>query len=78
MPKPFSTVRVAYGPPILVPRNPDQADIDEVAASLQRTLGDLSGQVGDLEPPGVVVGPELLTEAADAERGGSYGHTDLL
>ena len=78
VPKPFSTVRVAYGPPTFVPRNPDQADIDEVAASLQRTLGDLSGQVGDLEPPGVVVGPEFLTEAADAERGGSYGDTDLL
>jgi len=78
VPKPFSTVRVAYGPPTFVPRNPDQADIDEVAASLQRTLGDLSGRVGDVEPPGVVVGPELLTEAADAERGGSYGDTELL
>jgi len=78
VPKPFSTVRVAYGPPTLVPRNADQVEIDDVAASLRRTLGDLSGQVGDTEPPGEVVGPELLAEAADAERGGPHGDTDLL
>ncbi len=78
VPKPFSTVRVAYGPPTLVPRNADQIEIDDVAASLQRTLGDLSGQVGDTEPPGEVVGPDLLTEAADAERGVPHGDTDLL
>ncbi len=78
VPKPFSTVRVAYGPPTHVPRNADQVEIDDVAASLRRTLGDLSGQVGDTEPPGEVVGPELLTETADAERGAQYGDTDLL
>ena len=78
VPKPFSTVRVAYGPPTLVPRNADQVEIDDVAASLRRTLGDLSGQVGDTEPPGEVVGPELLAEAADAERGVPHGDTDLL
>lgn len=51
VPKPFSTVRVAYGPPSFVPRNAGQAEIDEMAASLQRSLGDLSGQVGDTVPP---------------------------
>jgi hypothetical protein len=78
VPKPLSTVRIAYGPPTLVPRDADQVEIDDVAASLQRTLGDLSGQVGDIEPPGEVVGPDLLTEAADAERRVPYGDTDLL
>ena len=52
VPKPFSTVWVAYGPPTLVPRNADQAKIDEVAVSLQRRLDDLSGQVGDTGPLG--------------------------
>ena len=73
VPKPFSTVRVAYGPPTLVPRNADQAEIDDAAASLQHRLGDLSGQVGDTEPPGEVEDTASLTEGADAERSGPFG-----
>jgi len=73
VPKPFSTVRVAYGPPTLVPRNADQAEIDDAAASLQHRLGDLSGQVGDREPLGEVEDTAPLTEAADAERSGPFG-----
>ncbi len=67
VPKPFSTVQVAYGLPTLVPRNADQAEIDEVAASLQRSLGDLSGQVGD---------PASLTQSVDAEPLGTLADTD--
>lgn len=51
VPKPFSTVRVAYGPPTCVPRNADQSEIDEAAVSLQHELGDLSGQAGDSGSP---------------------------
>jgi len=72
VPKPFSTVRVAYGPPTLVPRNADQDKIDEVAVSLQRRLDDLSGQVGDTGPLGEVEDTELLTEAADVEPSGPF------
>jgi hypothetical protein len=84
VPKPFSTVRVAYGPPSLVPRNAGQAEIDEKAASLQRSLGDLSGQVGDIVPPGEVEDTPApaeaedtvpLTEATDAELSDRVRHT---
>ena len=68
----FSTVRVAYGPPTLVPRNADQAKLDEVAASRQRRLGDLSGQVGDTGPLGEVESTEPLGDAADAEPSGPF------
>ena len=82
VPKPFSTVRVAYGPQTLVPRNADQAEIDEMAASLQRRLGDLSGQVGDtaplgeledITPLGELEDTEPLGEAADTEPSGPFG-----
>ena len=85
VPKPFSTVRVAYGLPTFVPRNADQARVDEVAASLERSLGDLSGQVGDTalqtqrvdaEPLTQRVDAELLTRALDAEPLGKLGDTD--
>ncbi len=46
VPKPFSTVRVAYGLPTFVPRHVDRVGIDEVAASLQRSLDTL----GDTDP----------------------------
>ena len=50
VPKPFSTVRVAYGPPRFVPRDAPQAQIDEVLGSLEVGLIDLSAQVGDTTP----------------------------
>ena len=52
VPKPFSTVRVAYGPPTFVPRHAGQAEIDEVTGSLKRALIDLAVQVEDAEPSG--------------------------
>ena len=50
VPKPFSTVRVAYGPPTFVPRRADQAEIDEVVGSLKSRLVDVAAQVGGTAP----------------------------
>ena len=76
VPKPFSTVQVAYGLPTLVPRNADQAEIDEVAAWLQRSLGDLSDRVGDPASLTQSVDAQLLTRAVDAEPLGTLADTD--
>jgi hypothetical protein len=50
VPKPFSTVRVAYGRPRLVPRHADQAEIAEVLGSLESGLIELAVRVGDTPP----------------------------
>ena len=50
VPKPFSTVRVAYGRPSFVPRHADQAEIDEAVSSLESGLIDLAVRVGDTAP----------------------------
>ena len=50
VPKPFSTVRIAYGLPTFVPRRADQAKIDEVVGSLKSGLVDVPAQVGDTAP----------------------------
>ena len=63
VPKPFSTVRVAYGRPTYVPRHAGQAEIEEVTGSLKRALVDLAAQVGDAEPP---------NEVEDAEPSGPF------
>ena len=47
VPKPFSTVRVAYGRPQFVARRANEAEIDEASRALQRELDDLCAQVGD-------------------------------
>ena len=81
VPKPFSTVRVAYGLPTFVPRNMDRVGIDEVAASLQQTLGDLSGQVGDTASLTQGVGAERLSQGGNAEplsQGVNVGSLDAL
>jgi len=52
VPKPFSTVRVAYGPPSFVSRHAGQSEIDEVIGSLQSGLIDLAAQVGDTKASG--------------------------
>jgi len=75
VPKPFSTVRVAYGPPSSVPRNAGQAEVDEMAVSLQRRLGDLSGRVEDAAPLGEAEDTMPRTEATDAEPSGPFGYT---
>ena len=67
VPKPFSTVRVAYGPPTFVARNAGPAEVAEMAASLQRKLGDLSGQVGDTTPLGEVEDTVPPIEVMDSE-----------
>ncbi len=66
VPRPFSTVRVAYGRPSFVSRHASQAEIDEVIGSLRCGLIDLAAQVGDAEPPG---------EADDAEPSGPFSDT---
>ena len=75
-PKPFSTVRVAYGLPTFVPRNMDRVGIDEVAASLQQTLGDLSGQVGDTASLTQGVGTERLSQGVNVGSLDALGDTD--
>jgi len=52
VPKPFSTVRVAYGHPRSVPRHAGQAEMDEMIGSLRSELSQLAAQVGDTEPSG--------------------------
>ena len=52
VPKPFSTVRVAYGRPHFVARHADQTQMDEVVGALRGGLIDLSAQVGDAAPSG--------------------------
>ena len=47
VPKPFSTVRIAYGRPSFVSAEADQAEIDAATRALQSALTELSEQVGD-------------------------------
>ena len=67
VPKPFSTVHVAYGRPSFVARHADQAEIDEVVGSLKWGLIDLAAQVGDTAPS---------SEAGDHEPSGPFDDTD--
>ena len=85
VPKPFSTVRVAYGRPSFVPRHAGQAETDEVIGSLRSELNQLAAQVGDTAPPGesghAAAAGELgstasLSEAADPKPSGRFGDTD--
>ena len=66
VPKPFATVRVAYGRPSFVPRHAGQAEIDEVIGSLNSGLINLAAQVGDTGPS---------DEAEDAEASGPFADT---
>ena len=50
VPKPFSTVSIAYGRPCFIPREADQAEIDTATRALQAALTDLSERVGDRAP----------------------------
>ena len=72
VPKPFSTVRVAYGRPSFVPRHADQAEIDEVVGSLDSGLIELAAQVGDTGPWGGHGGAEpwgpVVDTGADTAR----------
>ena len=77
VPKPFSMVRVAYGLPTFVPRNMDRVGIDEVAASLQQTLGDLSGKVGDTASLTQGGNAEPLSQGVNVGSLDASGDTDL-
>ena len=50
VPKPFSTVSIAYGHPSFIPREADQEEIDTASGALQAALTDLSERVGDRVP----------------------------
>ena len=47
VPKPFSTVRIAYGPACFVSESADRAEIDETVRTLEQRLHDLAERVGD-------------------------------
>jgi len=51
VPRPFSTVRVAYGPPRLVSRDASEEEIELKARDLTQTLADLSVRAGDRIDP---------------------------
>ena len=47
IPRPFSTLRVAYGPPCRVSRDADEQEIESKARYLTQALSDLSVRAGD-------------------------------
>ena len=47
IPKPFSTVRVAYGAPCLLERDASEQEVEVAAQTLTQTLSDLSVWAGD-------------------------------
>ena len=47
VPRPFSTVRVAYGPPCMVGRDAGEQEVVDTVRKLSRTLADLSVRAGD-------------------------------
>jgi len=51
VPRPFSTVRVAYGPPCLVSRDAGDQEIEDAERTLIQALADLSVRVGDRVGP---------------------------
>ena len=51
VPRPFSTVRVAYGPPCLVSRDASEEEIALKACDMTQTLADLSVRAGDRIDP---------------------------
>lgn len=46
VPKPFSTVRIEYGPPRWIPRDADRATIEQLRGELQAELDVLTSRVG--------------------------------
>ena len=76
VPKPFSTVRVAYGRPSFVPRHADQAQVDEVLGSLKWRLTNLAAQVGDTAPFGEAGGTTPSSEDKDHEPLGPFDDAD--
>ena len=75
VPKPFSTVRVAYGRPSSVPRHAGQAEIDEVIGSLKSELTRLAAQVGDKTPSCEPGDTTPLGEAEDSEHSSPFADT---
>ena len=77
VPKPFSTVQVAYGPASFVSRSADQEEIDGVVRSLKWGLVDLSAQVGDTELSAQVGDTEPSAQVGDTEPSAQVGDTEL-
>ena len=50
VPKPFSTVHIAYGPASFVPKDANRAEIDGAVQNLEQGLRDVASRVGDNEP----------------------------
>ena len=50
VPKPFSTVRIAYGHPRFISREADQLEIDATTQEVRSELTDLAERVGDQVP----------------------------
>ncbi|HEV2149180.1 MAG TPA: lysophospholipid acyltransferase family protein [Longimicrobiaceae bacterium] len=49
VPKPFSRVRIAYGEPIWVPRDADDADLEQISREVEARLNELTALVDDEE-----------------------------
>lgn len=45
VPKPFARVRIAYGEPVTIPRGAGRAELDAIAAEIERELGRLMAWV---------------------------------
>jgi lysophospholipid acyltransferase (LPLAT)-like uncharacterized protein len=45
IPKPFATMRMRYGPPVRIPRDASEADIEKYRAELEATLNRLTAEV---------------------------------
>lgn len=53
VPKPFARIRMAYGEPVHVPREADEAELERLAAVVEERLGALKAQVDDFGRGGV-------------------------
>ena len=51
VPKPFSTVRIGYAPPVTVPRDADREARTRLALRLERSLGELASSSGGDDGP---------------------------
>ena len=71
VPKPFSTVRVAYGRPQFVARRANEAEIDEASGALQRELDASSSELQwIIDSYILVLAGMLLTMGSLADRFG--------
>jgi len=67
VPKPLSTVRIAYGPPRWIPREAGESELERYAEELQEELNRLTRRCG-----GIGVGEESGPPGEDGAAGGRY------